>query len=90
VQLRPGPAAADNTSIVAARSLLWLVGTLAVVATLWLTLLSGGHTSPTATPGATTSPSGATGDYKSAVDAAQSAVQQANQDTQRGSTAGAP
>jgi hypothetical protein len=67
----------------AARSLLWLVGTLAVVATLWLTLLAGGHSSPTGTPGAT-------GDYKSTVDAAQSAVQQANQDGQRGSTASAP
>jgi hypothetical protein len=72
-----------------ARSLL-LIGTLVVVATLRVTLLSGGGgRGPAVTPGATTAPSGATsgapapGGYSSAIDAAHSAVQQSNQDARR-------
>lgn len=72
-----------------ARSAL-LIGTLAVVATLWLTLLSGGDSrAPAVARGVTTAPSGATGDaaaasgYKSAIGAADRAVQQSNQDAQR-------
>jgi hypothetical protein len=52
----------------AARSLLWLIGTLAVVAVLWLTLLTGGH----GTPGTTNAPTGATSDYKTTIDSAHS------------------
>jgi hypothetical protein len=69
-----------------ARSLL-LLGTLAVVATLWVTLLSGGGGRvPAVTPRVTTSPSGATSGapaasgYSSAIGAAHSAVQQSNQE----------
>jgi hypothetical protein len=82
----------------ATRALL-LIGTLAVVATLWVTLLSGGGAhAPDVTPGATTAPSGSSGggpaasSYDRAIGAAQGAVQQSNQDAQRaaGSTPGAP
>jgi hypothetical protein len=85
--------------MLAARSLLGLIGTLAVVATLWLTLLAGGgDRAPAVKPGATTAPSGATSGapatsgYDSAIGEARSAVQQADQDAQRavGSAAGAP
>jgi hypothetical protein len=84
--------------MLAARSLLVLVATLAVVGLLWLTLLSGGSGSPTATPGGTSVPSGATdgapadGTYNDAIGAAGSAVQQSNQDAQRAaeSAGGAP
>jgi hypothetical protein len=78
----------DNSSMLAARSLLWVVGTLAVVALLWLTLLSGGG-GPTALPDGGTVPSGATsgepagGGYTDAIDSARGAVQQSNQDAQR-------
>ncbi len=90
---------ADITSILAARSLLWMIGTLAVVATLWLTLLSGGEgRAPVVTPGGTSAPSGASsgatagGGYGSAIGAAHGAIQQSNQDAQRaaGSPAGTP
>jgi hypothetical protein len=64
-----------------------LIGTLAVVATLWVTLLSGGGgRAPAVTPGVITAPSGATSGapaasgYSSAIGAAHSAVQQSNQD----------
>jgi hypothetical protein len=82
----------------ATRALLSLVGTLAVVATLWLTLLSGGGHTLTVTPGGTTAPSGAAsgaptaGGYGSAIDAARGVVGRANQDAQRaaGPAPGAP
>jgi hypothetical protein len=83
----------------ATRSLLWLIGTLAVAATLWMTLLSGGSDhAPAVVPQATTAPSGASagtsaaGGYGSAIGAARSATEQTNQDAQRaaGSSAGAP
>jgi hypothetical protein len=72
---------------------LMLLGTLAIVATLWVTLLSGGDHGSAVTPGATAAPSGSTstpspGGYSSALDAAHGAVQQSNQDA--GSAAGAP
>jgi hypothetical protein len=72
--------------VLAARSLLWLIGTLAVVAVLWLTLLTGGH----GTPGTTNAPTGATSDYKTTIDSAQSAVERANEDAQRGAASSAP
>jgi hypothetical protein len=78
----------------AARSLLWLVATLAVVATLWLTLLSedGGHSSTTLPGAGATGGQPAAGGYGGAIGSAQGAVQQSNQDAQRaaGSAAGAP
>ena len=79
--------------MLAARSLM-LIGTLAVVAILWLTLLSGGGGAPAVTPGTTTAPSGAASGataasgYSGAIGAAQGAVRQSNQDTQ--SAAGTP
>ncbi len=76
----------DMNTVLAARSLLWLIGTLAVVAVLWLTLLAGGR----GTPSTTNAPSGATSDYKTTIDAAQSAVERANEDAQRGSASSAP
>jgi hypothetical protein len=80
------------------RSLLGLIGTLAVVATLWLTLLSGGGHTPVLTPSGTTTSSGAVsgaptaGGYGSAIDAARGAVGQADQSAQRaaGPVPGAP
>jgi hypothetical protein len=77
--------------LAAVRSL-WLIGTLAVVATLWLTLLSGGAPAPAVKPGATTGPTGAArgataaSGYSGAIGAADSAVQQTNQDAQRAAT----
>jgi hypothetical protein len=82
--------------MLAVRSLVLLVGTLAVVAMLWLMLLSGGDGAPTATQGGTTAPatSGepAAGGYGDAIGAADGAVRQANQDAQRAarSAAGTP
>ena len=83
---------ADITSMLLARSLM-LLGTLAVVATLWVTLLSGGDHGSAVTPGTTAAPSGSTsapppGGYSSAIDAAHGAVEQSNRDA--GSAAGAP
>jgi hypothetical protein len=49
-------------------------------------LLSGGH----GTPSTTNAPTGATSDYKTTIDAAQSAVEQANEDAQRGAASSAP
>jgi hypothetical protein len=85
--------------MLATRSLLGLIGTLAVVAVLWLTLLSGSDDRvPAVNPGATTAPAGATGGatpasgYNRAIDAARGAAQQAYQDAERGagSAAGTP
>jgi hypothetical protein len=79
--------------MLAARSLM-LLGTLAVVAILWLTLLSGGGHAPAVTPGATTAPSGAASGataasgYGSAIGAAHGAVRQSNQGAE--SAAGTP
>jgi hypothetical protein len=75
--------------MLAARSLLMLVGTLAVLATLWLTLLSGGGKAPTVTPNAAPAQPGATS-YDSAIGAAQGTVQQSYEDAQRGSATAAP
>ena len=85
--------------MVAARSLLFRVGTLAVVGVLWLTLLAGGGDQvPTVTPSGATAPSSgangasAPGDYNSAIGAGRGAVQQADQDAQRaaGTAPGTP
>jgi hypothetical protein len=82
--------------MVATRSLLWLVGTLAVVAVLWMTLLSGGGGTSTTPAGAPvssgTSGTPSAGDYNSAIGAARGAVQQSAQDAKSaaGSSAGTP
>lgn len=93
--LRGDPDRADNDSVSAVRSLFFLIATLAVVATLWLTLLSGGGSTPALTPNGTTAGSGAagapaTGDYRSAIGAANGAVQQSANDTQRAAGSTAP
>jgi hypothetical protein len=96
--IKAPPGRADNNIMLATRSLLWLIGTLAVAATLWMTLLSGGGNHAGVVPQATTAPSGVTagagsaGSYGNAIGAARSATEQTNQDAQRaaGYSAGSP
>jgi hypothetical protein len=76
--------------VTAARSLLFLIGTLAVVGALWFSLMAGGHSTSVRTSGGTTAPSGSVRDYTDSIDAAKSAVQQANQDGQRGASTSVP
>ena len=78
--------AADAPGMAVSRAVLGLIALLAVLATLWMTMLSSGggagvqagSSNPVA-PGASPAP----GAYGNATNAAQNAVQQANGDGQR-------